>query len=78
LKNFARGRRDYYRYIDGFGAAHCRVKNMRIETVPNAWYHVDGEVMGQTPIDVEVCEKALTLILPEITAGKKASHDRKG
>lgn len=70
--NFIRGRRDYYRFIDRFSAAHCRVKKLRIETVPNAYYHVDGEVIGQTPIDVEVHHKALTLILPDHVAGKEA------
>ena len=71
--NFIKGRRDYYRFIDKFSAAHCRAKKMHIETVPNAWYHVDGEVMGMTPIDIEVHHKALTLILPEETAGKEAA-----
>jgi len=75
LKNFIKGRRDYYRFTERFSAAHCRFKNLRIETVPNAWYHVDGEVMGQTPIDVSIVEKGVTLILPEITAGKKAAKE---
>lgn len=64
LREFARGRRDYYRFIDKFSAAHCRVKSLRVETVPSAFYHVDGEVMGKTPIEITVHEKALTLILP--------------
>ncbi|MFA6449146.1 MAG: diacylglycerol kinase family protein [bacterium] len=71
--NFIKGRRDYYRSIDRFSAAHCRVKKMHIETVPNAWYHVDGEVMGQTPIDIEVHSKSVILIVPEETAGKEAA-----
>ncbi|HOX28418.1 MAG TPA: diacylglycerol kinase family protein, partial [bacterium] len=32
--NFIKGRRDYYRFIDRFSAAHVRAKKMRIETVP--------------------------------------------
>lgn len=72
IKNFIKGRRDYYRFTDRFGAAHVRTKKMTVDTVPNAWYHVDGEVMGQTPIEVEVREKAITLIVPEKVAGKKA------
>ncbi len=72
--NFIKGRRDYYRFIDRFGAAHCRIKKMHIETVPNAWYHVDGEVMGQTPIDIEIHPKSVILILPEETAGKEATE----
>lgn len=65
LKEFAGGRKDYYRFIDRFSAAHCRVKSLRIETVPDAWYHVDGEVMGMTPIEVKIAPKSLKLILPE-------------
>jgi diacylglycerol kinase (ATP) len=64
LIEFGKGRRDYYRFIDKFSAAHCRVKKLRVETVPSAFYHVDGEVMGKTPIEVSVHEKALKLILP--------------
>jgi diacylglycerol kinase (ATP) len=75
--NFIRGRRDYYRSIDKFSAAHVRVKKMRVETVPNAYYHVDGEVMGLTPFDVEVNHHALILILPEHTAGKEATENWK-
>lgn len=73
--NFIKGRRDYYRFIDKFSAAHMRVRKMRIETVPNAYYHVDGEVMGLTPLEVELHHKALTLILPEITAGKDTAAE---
>ncbi|HOC92593.1 MAG TPA: YegS/Rv2252/BmrU family lipid kinase [bacterium] len=73
--NFARGRRDYYRFVDKFSAGHLRAKKMRIETVPNAYYHVDGEVLGMTPIEVEVHHKALTLILPENTAGKAEAEN---
>ena len=65
VKEFMRGRKDYYRFIDKFSAAHCRVKSLRIETVPDAWYHVDGEVMGMTPIEVRIVPKSLKLILPE-------------
>lgn len=74
IVNFVRGRRDYYRFIDQFNTAHVRVKKMRIETVPNAWVHVDGEIVGQTPIDVEVAEKAVTLIVPDFIAGKKETE----
>ncbi|MEW5944692.1 MAG: diacylglycerol kinase family protein [bacterium] len=62
--NFLRGRRDYYRFIDRWGAAHCRVKNLRIETVPSTYYHLDGEVAGKTPVDVKIHPKSLKLILP--------------
>ncbi|GAI50174.1 unnamed protein product, partial [marine sediment metagenome] len=62
--NFFKGRRDYYRFIDRWGAAHIRVKELRIETVPSAYYHVDGEVAGKTPIEVKLHHKAMKLILP--------------
>ncbi|MEW6203404.1 MAG: diacylglycerol kinase family protein [bacterium] len=62
--NFFRGRRDYYRYIDRWGAAHCRVQNLRVETVPSTFYHLDGEVAGKTPVDIRIHPKALKLILP--------------
>lgn len=65
LVEFIRGRKDYYRFIDRFSAAHCRAKSLRIETVPDAFYHIDGEVMGSTPIEVKVAPGALRLILPE-------------
>ncbi|HOO57097.1 MAG TPA: diacylglycerol kinase family lipid kinase [bacterium] len=74
VRRFITGRRDYYRSIDRFSAAHCRVKKMRIETVPNAYYHIDGEVMGMTPIEVEVHHKALTFIMTEHTAGKQETE----
>ena len=65
LVEFIKGRKDYYRFIDKFSAAHCRVKSLRIDTVPNAYYHVDGEVMGMTPVDVKVHPKSLKLIFPD-------------
>lgn len=65
LWEFMRGRKDYYRFIDRFSAAHCRVKYLRIETVPNTYYHVDGEVMGMTPVEIRVHEKSLLLIFPD-------------
>lgn len=73
LREFARGRRDYYRFIDRFSAAHCRVKTLRVETVPSTFYHVDGEVMGKTPIEVSVHPKALTLLLPKPKAKTEAA-----
>lgn len=65
LWEFMHGRKDYYRFIDRFSAAHCRVKYLRIETVPNAYYHVDGEVMGQTPVEIRIHPKSLKLIYPD-------------
>lgn len=62
---FIKGRKDYYRFIDKFSAAHARVKKLSIETVPNAYYHVDGEVMGMTPVQIRVHEKSLILIYPD-------------
>jgi YegS/Rv2252/BmrU family lipid kinase len=64
LIEFIKGRKDYYRFIDKFSAAHCRVKSLRIDTVPNAYYHVDGEVMGMTPVDIRVHAGSLKLIFP--------------
>ncbi len=67
---FIKGRRDYYRTADSFSSAHCRVKKLRVETVPNEYFHCDGEVVGTTPVDISICEGALTLIVPPETAGK--------
>ena len=64
LIEFIKGRKDYYRFIDKFSAAHCRVKKLRIDTVPNAYYHVDGEVMGMTPVEIRVHPQSLKLIFP--------------
>ena len=65
LWEFIKGRKDYYRFIDKFSAAHCRVKKLHIETVPNAYYHVDGEVLGMTPIEIQIHPGSMKLIFPD-------------
>jgi diacylglycerol kinase (ATP) len=41
------------------------VRRVRIETEPAALFHGDGEILGSTPVEIEVMPAALTVLAPK-------------
>jgi len=48
---------------------HLRVQRLRIESDPPAFFHVDGDPGGRTPVDISIVPAALTVMAP---AGRQA------
>lgn len=50
--------------ITDLGATYFKVRKVRIDAEPSVKMHLDGEVSGESGVDIEVLHKALTLIVP--------------
>ncbi len=59
------GKKNYYRKLKPFNALHRNFKTLSIKTTPPMYYHIDGEIMGKTPVKIEVHPSSLNLILPD-------------
>ncbi|MCJ7811670.1 MAG: diacylglycerol kinase family lipid kinase, partial [Dehalococcoidia bacterium] len=46
------------------GYVHCQARRVEVAAEPPALWHVEGEVMGRTPVAVEVCPQALRVLVP--------------
>ena len=45
-------------------AQSFRAKRVRIHTSPASWFHGDGEVLGSTPVEIEIEPKAIRMLVP--------------
>lgn len=61
---YLRGVMTYYKDAAYWDTKFFRAKNIKVHCDPAVLVHTDGEVVGETPYEFTVDEKALTLILP--------------
>jgi diacylglycerol kinase family enzyme len=68
-----RNRRDYLRYLAGVvGGFHLRLDDvvswktsaLTVEADSNVPYQIDGEFAGDTPVELQVRDRALSVVLP--------------
>jgi YegS/Rv2252/BmrU family lipid kinase len=68
-----RNRRDYLRYLAGVvGGFHLRLDDvvswktsaLTVEADSNVPYQIDGEFAGETPVELQVRDRALSVVLP--------------
>jgi diacylglycerol kinase (ATP) len=66
-------RRDYLRYLTGIvGGFHLhfddvvswKTSALTVEADSNVPYQIDGEFGGETPVDIAVRDRALSVVLP--------------
>lgn len=61
---FALGRRAYYRDLKYLDHIYFSAKAIQVESSPPAFIHLDGEVLGKTPVHYHILPQALSLITP--------------
>lgn len=59
-----RNRRNYYRRAKSFDTEIGTFKKLKLDCDPPLPYHLDGEVAGKTPIEMEIHPRSVNLILP--------------
>jgi diacylglycerol kinase family enzyme len=75
-----RGRRrvDYLRYLSAVvRGAHLRLEDVEswktraltVESDSPVFYQIDGELGGELPLELEVRDRALSVVLPRVSAG---------
>lgn len=62
---FFLGRRAYYRDVKYLDFRYFKARELKVESNPPVYVHIDGEVLGTTPVRYQIFPKALSLILPE-------------
>jgi len=60
---FIIGRYSYYRDVASFDVVYFKAKRVAIETNPPVVVHIDGEVIGKTPVKFTIVPKAISIIL---------------